>query len=108
MDSNGTVTPYIIDKNLGSPMDDYSDVLPKKNGDGLDIIEPTAEQKYRFDKDGWLLVPGVLSEQDIKEMREYCIQLHFDPQSLHEHERTPLAGSHTEIDRSPSGSRHDE
>lgn len=92
MDSNGTVTPYIIDKNLGSPMDDYSDALPKKNGDGLDIIEPTTEQKYRFDKDGWLLVPGVLSEQDIKEMREYCIQLHFDPQSLPEHERTPLAG----------------
>ena len=30
MDDNGTVTPYIIDKNLGSPMGDYSDVLPKK------------------------------------------------------------------------------
>ena len=73
-------------------MDDYSDVLPKKNGDGLDIIEPTTEQKYRFDKDGWLLVPGVLSEQDIKEMREFCIQLHLDSESLPEHERTPLAG----------------
>ena len=92
MDGNGTTMPYIIDKNLGGPMADYSDRLPKKNGDGLDIIEPTAEMKYKFDKDGWLLVPGVLSEQDIKEMREFCIQLHMDPESLPEEEQTVFGG----------------
>lgn len=85
-------TGYIVNKSLGEPLGDYSGELPKKNGDGLDVVAPTAEQKYRFDKDGWLLVPGVLSESDIKEIREFCIQLHFDPESLPEHERTPMAG----------------
>ena len=92
MNENGTIMPYIVDKNLGGPMEDYSDRLPKKNGDGLNVIEPTAEMKYKFDKDGWLLVPGVLSESDIKEIREFCIQLHFDPESLSEPERSVLAG----------------
>ncbi len=92
MDENGTVTPYIIGKELGAPMADYSERLPNKNGDGLDVIEPTAEQKYRFDKDGWLLVPEVLGQEEIKEMRAFCRQLHFDPESLPEYQRSVWAG----------------
>ncbi len=92
MSANGNSKPYIVNKSLGEPMADYSEELPSKNGDGLDIIEPTVGQKYSFDKDGWLLLPAVLNENEIKEMKEFCNQLHFSPESLPEHQRTPLGG----------------
>jgi hypothetical protein len=34
----------------------------------------------------------VLSDSEIKEMREFCIQLHLDPESFPEHERSVFAG----------------
>jgi hypothetical protein len=43
--SKGT-KPYIINKDMGRPLVGYEDELPKKNADGLDVIEPTDEQKY--------------------------------------------------------------
>ncbi len=87
-----THEPYLVNKNLGEPMEPYGHELPSHNADGLPVIEPTAEQKYRFDKDGWILFPGVLAGDELEEMREAALRLHFDRDSLEEHERTPLYG----------------
>ncbi len=86
------VKPYIINKNLGRPHVDYADEMPKRNADGLDVIEPTEEQKYLFDTQGWMLIPGLLTTDEIAAMREWCIKLHREPESLPKHQRTPLAG----------------
>lgn len=92
MSEDGAATPYIIGQTLGAPMPDYADRLPQKNSDGESVLEPTPEQKYRFDKDGWLLVPGVLGQTEIDEMCAFCTQLHFEPESLPEHQRSVLGG----------------
>ena len=55
MSSNGA---FIIDKNLGARLDETQADLTRVNADGLDVVPPTDEQKYLFDKDGWLLIPG--------------------------------------------------
>lgn len=86
-----TQQPYIINKNLGQPLGDVTGELPQKNSEGLPVIPPTAEQKYVFDKNGWLLIENVLSGHELDEMREYAVRIHEDPESLPEHERTPLA-----------------
>ena len=36
--------------------------LPRTNAAGKPIIDPTPEQRYLFDTQGWLLIPGLLSE----------------------------------------------
>ena len=86
------VKPYVINKDMGRPLVGYEDELPKKNADGLDVIEPTDEQKYLFDTHGWMLIPSLLTEDEIEEMRDWCLKLHFESNSLPEYRRTPLAG----------------
>ena len=66
--------------------------LPRTNADGKAVIEPTAEQRYLFDTQGWLLIPGLLDADEIEQMREYCERLHADPDSLEESQRSPIAG----------------
>ena len=70
--------PYIINKDVGAPLQFDPDQWPATNADGLPIIEPTPEQKYAFDTNGWLLIPSVLSEDDLRAMREFCVLLHRD------------------------------
>ena len=92
MSDNSAVQPYIIGQTLWAPLADYADRLPQKNSDGEAVPALTSEQKYRFDKDGWLLVPGVLKQNEIAAMRDFCTQLHFEPESLPDHQRSVLAG----------------
>jgi len=82
---------YLLNKNLGQPLGDVSSELPKHNSDGLPVIDLTDEQKYLFDKDGWILMEGVLSGSELDEMREFAMQLKHDPESLPKHEKSPLA-----------------
>ncbi len=89
MSSNGA---FIIDKNLGARLDEAQADLPRINAEGEAVVPPTDEQKYLFDKDGWLLMPGVLSETECAEMRAFCLQLHHDPDSIPEPERSVLGG----------------
>ena len=84
--------PYIIDKNLGSRLDNNSANLTQTNADGLPVIDLTQEQKYTFDRNGWLLIPGVLPDDELKEMQEFCMRLRHDPESIPEHERSALGG----------------
>ena len=84
--------PYIFDKNMGEKLDETSLDLTCTNADGLPVVELTREQKYVFDKDGWLLIPGVLADDDIEAMRAFCVRLATDPESIPEHERSPIGG----------------
>ena len=60
---------YVVDKNLGQPLRVEEGDLPAHNADGEPVVELTDEQKYLFDVRGWLLVPGVLSDDEIEAMR---------------------------------------
>lgn len=62
------------------------------NADGLPTVELTEEQKYIFDTKGWLSIPGVLSESDIQEMRDFAYQMARDKDAISEHERSPVGG----------------
>jgi hypothetical protein len=66
--------------------------LPERNADGLPPVELTEEQKYLLDTKGWLLIPSVLSESEAGEMREHCLRLHRDRDSLPPPERSPVGG----------------
>lgn len=66
--------------------------LPERNADGLPPVEWTEEQKYLFDTRGWLLVPGVLSTEEVAEMRAFCYRLKREPESLPPAERSTVAG----------------
>lgn len=83
---------YIISKNLGARLDPESVDMPRSNSEGRPVPELTDEQKYLFDTRGWLVIPGVLSEAEVTEMREFALRLHHDPESIPAGERTPLGG----------------
>ena len=59
-----------------------SDLLPKKNADGECIVPMTEEQKYVFDLKGWLLIPGLLDEDDVQPIREHQDRMRDEPDSL--------------------------
>ena len=84
--------PYIFAHSLGQQLDMDAQEFPAANADGLPVVNLTQEQKYLFDMRGWLLLPGVLAEDEAAEMREFLLRLHRDPDSLPEHERSPLGG----------------
>ena len=46
---------------------------PTTNAENLPAIPLTEDQRYVFDTRGWLLVPGVLSESEIQEMRSVLL-----------------------------------
>ena len=66
--------------------------LPRTNTDGKPVIDLSEEQRYLFDTQGWLLVPGLLSDDQVEEMRAFCQRLHREPESLPEAQRSPIAG----------------
>ena len=48
--------------------------------------------RFAFDLNGWLLWPAVLSEDEIKSIKQFVYTLRDDPESLPEHERNTLSG----------------
>ena len=83
--------PFIIDKNLGRPLDPQQ-TLTQTNADGLPAIELSKEETYLFDIRGWALFDGVLTGNQVKEMRDFCDQLQNDPESIPEPHRTSIGG----------------
>ena len=84
--------PFVVDKNLGQKLILAEDDFPSVNADGEPVVELTQEQKYLFDTRGWLLLPGVLAQDDIDTMREFAQRLQQEPDSLPEHHRCAVAG----------------
>ena len=60
-----TKKPFIVNKNLGSAVEVEPEELTRTNADGIPVSVPTQKQKYDFDRNGWLLIPSVLSNADI-------------------------------------------
>ncbi len=87
-----TRKPFVVNKNLGSAVEIEPEELNRTNADGLPVINPTLKQKYDFDRKGWLLIPSVLSKEDITEMRDYCVRLQTDNDSIPESQRCGLGG----------------
>ncbi len=85
-------TPYLFAHSLGQQLDMNAQEFPSVNADGLAVVDLTPEQKYLFDMHGWLLIPGVLDEEEAREMRDFGLQLQHDPESIPERERSPLGG----------------
>ncbi len=84
--------PLIFEQSRLGYVDLDSVDLPRTNADGLPVIDPTPEQRYLFDTQGWLLVPALLEAEDVEEMRVFCDRLHREPESLPEAQRSPIAG----------------
>ena len=85
--------PIIFEQSrLGGYIDTHTADLPRSNADGEPVVELTPEQRYLFDTQGWLLIPGVLDADQVEEMRAFCYRLHQQPESLPEPHRTPIAG----------------
>ena len=87
-----TKKPFIVNKNLGSAVEVEPEELTLTNADGAPVIVPTQKQKYDFDRNGWLLIPSVLSDADISEMHEFCQLLQESPERIPEPERCTLGG----------------
>lgn len=64
-----------FNKDFGNPLATAAADITQTNADGDPVAPLTQEQKYLFDKNGWLLVPGVLSESEVEEMRDFCYRL---------------------------------
>ncbi|MEM7533914.1 MAG: phytanoyl-CoA dioxygenase family protein [Chloroflexota bacterium] len=71
--------PLLINKNLGSAELTTAAQLTSTNADGLPVIPPTVKQMYDFDRNGWLLIPGVLSGDELAEIQAYCERLIHAP-----------------------------
>ena len=87
-----TKKPFIVNKNLGSAVEVEPEELTLTNADGVPVSPPTQKQKYDFDRNGWLLIPNVLSDADISEMYEFCQRLQVSPEHISEPERCSLGG----------------
>ena len=69
--------PLLFEQSKVGFVDIDSVNLPETNSDEEPVLPLTAEQRYLFDTHGWLLVPGLLSEAEVKEMREYLSLIHI-------------------------------
>ena len=56
-------------------------------------VHPMSEyEKFLFDLKGFLVIPGVLTDEETRVVREHTETLLQDPESLPEHHRAPIAG----------------
>jgi|EP01043_Picozoa_sp_COSAG02_P012716 hypothetical protein len=51
-------------------------------GDGLPIVPMSDVHKYIFDTKGWLLLPGLLSEEELVPIREHQLKNRYHPEEL--------------------------
>ena len=77
---------------MGAPMMTDAVRFAAADAEGRAVAPLTAAQKYHFDTKGWLAIPGVLDQAEIEEMREFVLRLEADPESIPEHQRSPVGG----------------
>ena len=91
MEEIDTVEPFIINKNLGKHLDPEK-TLTQTNAEGLPAVKLSQEEKYLFDIRGWILFEGVLTADQVGEMRDFCYRLKNDAESIPEHHRSSIGG----------------
>ena len=65
---------------------------PTTNAEDLPIIALSEDQRFVFDTRGWLLLPGLLTDEQIRAMRDFCYCLKNDPDSIPAHHRSSIGG----------------
>ena len=90
--NDSAAKPLIFEQSRVGYVDIDGIDLPRTNAEGKPVMDLTPEQRYLFDTQGWLLLPGLLSEDEVEAMRAFCYRLHRQPESLPEPQRTPIAG----------------
>jgi hypothetical protein len=75
---------------------------PTTNADALPVVKLTEEQRFLFDTRGWLLLPGLLSEQQVAEMRDFCYRLKNESDALPAHHRSSIGGPLEELTDHPA------
>jgi hypothetical protein len=66
--------------------------LPEKNADGLPAQYLNDEQRYLLDLKGWIAIPGVLAEDEVAEMRDFCYRLQRDRSAVPIEQRSTVGG----------------
>ncbi len=84
--------PFLFDKNLGAGLRLSAGDLTSTNAEGVPARQLSEEERFLFDAQGYLLVPGVLSSAEVEEMRAFCYRLHQDKESIPEPERCGIGG----------------
>ena len=84
--------PLVINKNLGSAELTDSQRLTTTTSEGLPVVPPTDQQKYDFDRNGWLLIPGLLTADELAEMRRFGEHWARRRESIRDGEGELLAG----------------
>lgn len=92
-----TRKPFIVNKNLGSALEIEPEDLTTTNADGNPVVIPTQKQKYDFDRNGWLLIPNLLTDEEVETKREFCKLLSTDPTNIALPERGGLGGPLQEL-----------
>jgi hypothetical protein len=67
-------------------------MIPSLTSDGAPIVPMTEEQKYVFDLKGWLLLPGLLADDELEPIRSHVRTFLTDPEALPPDERHFLGG----------------
>ena len=88
---------FALDKDLGRPLTPGTEAYATHNSTGRPVVELTAEQRYAFDLRGWLLIEGVLSEDEIAAAKEHIYKVHHEPDSLLAHHRSSMGGPCVEL-----------
>jgi hypothetical protein len=73
-------------------MPDAPKHLPSTNADGLPIVPMTDEQKYLFDLKGWLLLPNLLTDDQLAAIREHQMKFLYERESLPPEQRNNHGG----------------
>ena len=68
------------------------ELLPTTNADGRAVIPMTEAQKYLFDLKGFILLPALLSEEELVLIRAHQHKFLFERESLPPHERDNHGG----------------
>ncbi|MBM3459190.1 MAG: hypothetical protein FJX77_11735, partial [Armatimonadetes bacterium] len=66
--------------------------VTERNADGREAICFTEEQRYLFDTRGWLAIPGVLDPEETHAMREFCVRLRNERETIPEKHRSSIGG----------------
>jgi hypothetical protein len=69
-----------------------SDLLPTTNADGLPVVPMSEEHKYLFDLKGWVCLPELLTDDQVRAIREHQMKFRFEPESLPVEERNSMGG----------------
>ncbi len=67
-------------------------LLPSANADGLPVIPMTDEQKYIFDVKGWLCLSGLLTEDQLRPVREHQMKFLYERDTLPPEQRNNHGG----------------